>query len=384
MATVVASTDLAGSAVSAQPAPELQLVPVCEPCEPTDGMPLVALGQDSGGTLVICCRCKCERDKDLCTYLVKAKTENHKDMMICRSCNSLDARMKSIRKNDEALAVFTKVDSEHKRKFYNDNHALMGQALAAAMEDTIVTTLMKRCVHDTIGDAEWLDEDEIRNDRFKARPKIADALIKNARKWWDPDRECWLYEVISYKTKSLTSNSWENKRVLQVKQESAAKKAKVAPKAKAKAKAIAGQENVEQNGQGNGDEKQELKPKDIAQLTKLLDDVKTKHEDLSSNIKVLGDSEIKDMIAPFIKSKLLLFAGELQSWVDEAELILEEKKASDFNQFKSKGQAMKKDVVTHYNKSSKSIDEALEELDKYIEWSDDGSAFEFKQNVSDE
>ena len=69
---------------------------------------------------------------------------------------------------------------------------------------------------------------------------------------------------------------------------------------------------------------------------------------------------------------------------DEAELILEEKKASDFNQFKSKGQAMKKDVVTHYNKSSKSIDEALEELDKYIEWSDDGSAFEFKQNVSDE
>ena len=384
MATVVASTDLAGSAVSAQPAPELQLVPVCEPCEPTDGMPLVALGQDSGGTLVICCRCKCERDKDLCTYLVKAKTENHKDMMICRSCNSLDARMKSIRKNDEALAVFTKVDSEHKRKFYNDNHALMGQALAAAMEDTIVTTLMKRCVHDTIGDAEWLDEDEIRNDRFKARPKIADALIKNARNWWDPDRECWLYEVISYKTKSLTSNSWENKRVLQVKQESAAKKAKVAPKAKAKAKAIAGQENVEQNGQGNGDEKQELKPKDIAQLTKLLDDVKTKHEDLSSNIKVLGDSEIKDMIAPFIKSKLLLFAGELQSWVDEAELILEEKKASDFNQFKSKGQAMKKDVVTHYNKSSKSIDEALEELDKYIEWSDDGSAFEFKQNVSDE
>ena len=384
MATVVASTDLAGSAVSAQPAPELQLVPVCEPCEPTDGMPLVALGQDSGGTLVICCRCKCERDKDLCTYLVKAKTENHKDMMICRSCNSLDARMKSIRKNDEALAVFTKVDSEHKRKFYNDNHALMGQALAAAMEDTIVTTLMKRCVHDTIGDAEWLDEDEIRNDRYKTRPKIADALIKNARKWWDPDRECWLYEVISYKTKSLTSNSWENKRVLQVKQESAAKKAKVAPKAKAKAKAIAGQENVEQNGQGNGDEKQELKPKDIAQLTKLLDDVKTKHEDLSSNIKVLGDSEIKDMIAPFIKSKLLLFAGELQSWVDEAELILEEKKASDFNQFKSKGQAMKKDVVTHYNKSSKSIDEALEELDKYIEWSDDGSAFEFKQNVSDE
>ena len=199
MATVVASTDLAGSAVSAQPAPELQLVPVCEPCEPTDGMPLVARGQASGGTLVICCRCKCERDKDLCTYLVKAKAETQqKDIMICRSCNSLDSRMKSIRKNDEALAVFTKVDSEHKRKFYNDNHALMGQALAAAMEDTIITTLLQRPVNVTVGDWEWLDEAEIREDRFKTRPKMVEAILKNAKVMWDPDLKCNLYKIITY------------------------------------------------------------------------------------------------------------------------------------------------------------------------------------------
>ena len=50
------------------------------------------------------------------------------------------------------------------------------------------------------GHGDYLSEHDI-NLKYKEQPDVAKAIVKNARKMWDPVKELWLYEDVAYTSK---------------------------------------------------------------------------------------------------------------------------------------------------------------------------------------
>eukprot|EP00959_Pyramimonas_sp_CCMP1952_P299429 6262784-Pyramimonas_sp.AAC.1 len=80
------------------------------------------------------------------------------------------------------------------------------------------------------GAGKWLDSEEI-DDRFKGRPAQADAVRRDARKMFDTDRECDLWEVFDYES-AHSSGTQEQ----EIRERQATVDMSVRPKAKARPK----------------------------------------------------------------------------------------------------------------------------------------------------
>ena len=314
---------------------------------------------------------KCKLEKDDCIQIFKPKEgTSQAGVWRCKPCNALVSRLTTVKKNDDMALLFDDISADSKAKFFQNNHALMGSDLTAVLHDTVVASLLQRRELEHAAEGDWLDEVDIK-DKYKSKPALAQVILKNAKSWYDEQKETWLYLDIKYKTNSRAIDISERKREFKAAQESKAKKARVAkPMAKA--------DNKVADGEAAADDKKSLTSADKTQCTKLVADLQAKSSLVQQKITICEHEKLKDMIPTYVVRNLKLWMAEAIQWTTEAQVILEEEKADKFKEFKKAGADVKKKVNPTLTKAAKQIDDAFAEIEYYIDFSEDGSSWELK------
>eukprot|EP00959_Pyramimonas_sp_CCMP1952_P433623 9080440-Pyramimonas_sp.AAC.1 len=146
---------------------------------------------------------------------------------------------------------FALVGSDARQAFIERSRSLFGADLKMAIEDLIEVTLTATRSQGFSGQGKWLDFHEI-DEKFAGGIAQADAARRNARKMYDQDRECELWEVFDYTSNHNTAVMEQESRKRRAQQELQARpkaKAKAKPKAKARAE-NGGEGAAETSGEG--------------------------------------------------------------------------------------------------------------------------------------
>ena len=118
----------------------------------------------------------------------------------CNDCNALKSRIRRLLQkpgmSNQALA-YQAMTKEERVAFYRDEHALMGDSLAAKFETLSKKTVKGRETVSFKGTGDWLDNPDLKIKCAK-KPSQLDAILRNTRTVYDNTREVTLYEDMSY------------------------------------------------------------------------------------------------------------------------------------------------------------------------------------------
>ena len=201
----------------------------------------------------------------------------------CKDCNALKSRLQRLFQKpgmSKSEVAFKALSKDEREKFFRDEHAAMGDALAAAME-TVVSS--KTTTTNTVsfkGTGEFLDEQDL-SEKYAKKPEQLAAILRNTRKIYDPIRETTLFEDMKYV--SLTANEEEESKA---NESSLTQEGKHKPKKAAKPAKIA-KEEVPPDGPPGSSGPPQITEAQSVSLRKFLDILIGMHNDLVTNMEVI-------------------------------------------------------------------------------------------------
>ena len=246
----------------------------------------------------------------------------------CKDCNALRSRIRRLfqkpvmDKTEEAFKAMTKDERE---KFFRDQHALMGDGLAAVME-TLVTS--KTTTTNTVsfkGTGDFFDEADLA-EKYAKKPQQLAAILRNTRKVYDPIRETTLFEDMKYV--SCVANEEEESKASE---SSITHEEKLKPKkaAKTQPKALKiEKDEVAPAGPPKISEAQALS------IQKFLDTIVGTHNDLVTGMKTIDEDNLRDYVVAATLKQINIFILQLQEYTAMLELSLETM-VGDFKEMKS-------------------------------------------------
>jgi hypothetical protein len=244
-------------------------------------------------TTVQCVTCQEMQPKSESSLWVRGGTTYGR----CHKCNNVQSRFNSVLKkmeggNAESLGAMT---SEDKRGFLAEHQSLLGAELKVAMVQWAERTQEQSKLEVYATKGEWLDEEELA-ERFKKKPQQALAIKKNARKHFDPVRECELWEVNQFSSEKRIKTEDRNFRTL-----TAETRDHVRPAAKAKSAAC---------------------PSKESKLTKLVSRLKEKTEEHATQLEIANEPAALDWMPTRILQQERTLAAKAKALVAECDLSL--------------------------------------------------------------
>ena len=149
----------------------------------------------------VCCTCKAQCVTETCVVVVVRSTDKRPRVFRCKRCHDLRSRIERLQNGHGNLVEdWRKLSQEEKDAFISSNQELAGPNLVAKLSETII---MRKRVSSKVnfgGHGDYLSEHDLEL-KYKDQPDVAKAIVKNGRKMFDPVKELWLYEDVSYKSK---------------------------------------------------------------------------------------------------------------------------------------------------------------------------------------
>ena len=140
----------------------------------------------------------------------------------------------------------------NKEDLYEKARGLYGDDLKKVVTDSLKRTSTSGKESVVKGDGDYLDdEDLIEKYLKKGKEKQYAAIKKNAHSFYDEQRECYLWEDVSWKTRTKQTQAEKTEVIQDIEQES-----KMKPKAKPKPK-----KEVKTEGQGGDEEEKRSEAK---------------------------------------------------------------------------------------------------------------------------
>ena len=151
----------------------------------------------------VCCTCKAQCATETCVVVVVRSTDKRPGVFRCKKCHDLRNRIERLQNAHGNLVEDwrkRKLSQEEKDAFISSNQELAGPNLVAKLSETII---MRKRVSSKVnfgGHGDYLSEHDLEL-KYKDQPDVTKATVKNGRKMFDPVKELWLYEDVSYKSK---------------------------------------------------------------------------------------------------------------------------------------------------------------------------------------
>lgn len=93
------------------------------------------------------------------------------------------------------------INREARAKFYADNANTFGDDLALTLEETVAEAKTSVDTHAFNSDANFIDEIDLK-EKYRDKPAVLEAVMRNAQKMYCPIREITLYAVPEYNRKN--------------------------------------------------------------------------------------------------------------------------------------------------------------------------------------
>ncbi|CAK0829239.1 unnamed protein product, partial [Prorocentrum cordatum] len=129
---------------------------------------------------------------------------NTGDIFKRRACHNAESRIFQLLSNDDELRNQWKNmnGANDRAAFWARAQSLYGKELKIFVEETLEEAFSHTTKDDAHADADWLDEDEVRNHpKLQGKADQISNILKNGKTWFDTGRGTKLYEVFFYQTK---------------------------------------------------------------------------------------------------------------------------------------------------------------------------------------
>lgn len=214
------------------------------------GATTLSLGEDVGAIedpdVLFCCSCHRETPKHDSIIVIRSNTKvNKKEVVRCRKCHALRARIDRLVARRGELEDWAAVSKEDKQKFYKDCRDECGDNLLVRMQECIMHSTTRTSMAQFATTGTFLDLDDL-TAKYKTKPAQLDSIIQNARKVQCPVKRVTLYEDIAY-----SSTLAESEERVETKKRKVDMTEAPQPKAKAKANKPTGRPDEEGDGGSN-------------------------------------------------------------------------------------------------------------------------------------
>lgn len=154
---------------------------------------------------LVCCSCHRPTTKDQAIIVVRSTRKGPaKDVMRCKKCHALRARIDRLVTRRGELAEWSSVAEEDKRAFYQECESKCGQELLMRMQETILHSTKKTSLAQFTTTGVFLDMEDLER-KYKDKPEQLAEIIKNTRKMQCPLKKITLYEDLEYQSKLADS-----------------------------------------------------------------------------------------------------------------------------------------------------------------------------------
>ena len=248
----------------------------------------------------------------------------------CKDCNALKSRIHRLFKTpgmDKTEEVFKAMTKDEREKFFRDQHALMGDGLAAVME-TLVTS--KTTTTNSVsfkGTSEFFDEADL-TEKYAKKPQQLASILRNTRTVYDPIRETTLFEDMKY-VSCVAKEEEESKASESTITHEGKLKPKKAAKTEAKAKREAKDDAVPDGHFGQP----QISEAQATSLQKFLEIFTGIQNDLSVCLGIIDEGNLRDYVVAATLKQVTVFILRLQEFTAMLELSLETR-AGDFKEMK--------------------------------------------------
>ena len=147
-----------------------------------------------------CCTCRKPVDEDNSLVIVRQSVKSAETRR-CRACHNLRSAVNRLaNKHGNLVKDFTQVDGDRVHQFYSDNPHLRGEGLRSKLEDVVTEWKTSTTNFAFTQDGEFLDEFSL-TEKYKERPEMLQNILKNARRFWCPVKQCQLYADPTYRAR---------------------------------------------------------------------------------------------------------------------------------------------------------------------------------------
>lgn len=164
-----------------------------------------------------CCTCKQSTTEETSVVVVRA-TEKKNPVVRCKKCHNLRSRIERLRNHHGQLVQdWRDLSTEEKDSFITQNAELTGGHLLSKLSEvvTLRRVMRSKVGHSGIGD--YLSEHDLQ-EKYSDQSQIAKNIVKNGRKMWDAVKEIYLYEDVSYTSKTEEEEILEDDRRTHIEQ----------------------------------------------------------------------------------------------------------------------------------------------------------------------
>jgi len=236
----------------------------------------------------------------------------------CKDCNALKSRIRRLLEkpgmSNQALA-YQAMTKEERVAFYRDEHALMGDSLAAKFETLSKTTTKTAETMSFKGTGDWLDSPDLKT-KYAKKPSQLAAILRNTRTVYDNMREVTLYEDMSYS--SGVGNEQEK---------AESKESKITQEGKLKARKEEGKAAKPPKVAGA------ISDSEAKSLQQYISDAQDIVIELAAIIEEIRNAELQDFVIAASLKEAPLVALKIKEFLAMAEGSLESK-AGDFKELK--------------------------------------------------
>ena len=246
----------------------------------------------------------------------------------CKDCNALKSRLFRLFQKpgmDKTEEVFKAMTKDEREKFFRDQHALMGDGLAAVMETLVTSKTTTTTTMSFKGTGEFLDKADL-TEKYAKKPQQLASILSNTRKVYDPIRHTTLFEDMLYV--SCVANEEEEASESSITHEGNLKPKKAA-KTESKEPKIA-KDKVAPAGPPGPPQISEAQ---ATSLNKFLEVFTCIQHELAAGLQVIGESNLKDYVIAATMTHVTVFMFQLQEFTAMLELSLETK-VGDFKGMK--------------------------------------------------
>ena len=160
---------------------------------------------------VPCCTCKQAFPIDAVTVVARAK-DKKPPVHRCKRCAALRARIERLKdKHGSLISDWRDMSVEEKDAFISANHELAGPDLIASLQETVPLRQKMTSKVRFAGEGVFKAESDL-DKEYADTPQFLANIKKNARKFWDPVKEEYLFEDVIYKSEFADEEIKEEER----------------------------------------------------------------------------------------------------------------------------------------------------------------------------